>query len=178
VPAEFLHEREGQRGAAALGAAGHRRAGRKAHLHELVRPIDRERAQPHEVEELEDRGVGADAERERHDGDRGHRLVPPQHAPRVPEVLPQRVEPAEGVHPVDLLAHARGVAQLAMRGRAGGVRRQAARQVRVGFDLEVGLDLAGGILVATRALEVAAPTMERETGRHRRSPPVLTRLPA
>ena len=45
----------------------------QAHLDELVRRAHRQRAQAERVQQLEDRGVGADAERQRHD--RGERRI-------------------------------------------------------------------------------------------------------
>ena len=46
------------------------------HLHEFVRRCHRQRTEAHGVEQLEDRGVGADAEGERKNGGGGkHRLL-------------------------------------------------------------------------------------------------------
>ena len=54
----------------------------------------RQRAQPHRVEQLKDRGVGADAERERKDRGHGKALVAPQQRDRESQVLPERVDRA------------------------------------------------------------------------------------
>ena len=53
---------------------------------------ERQRPQQHRVDDAEDRGVGADAEREREDGGRGEAGILAQHAHGVDEVLAQRVE--------------------------------------------------------------------------------------
>jgi hypothetical protein len=50
-----------------------------------------ERPQQHSVDDTEDRAVGADAERERADRDRGEARVPAQRAERVDEILLERI---------------------------------------------------------------------------------------
>ena len=80
---------------------------------ELPRPRDRQRSQPHRVDDLEDRGRGADAEREREDGNDGETGAPAQQACGVAEILSEAGEPDASVHvPGDLL-HDHDVAELA-----------------------------------------------------------------
>ena len=69
--------------------------------------------QPHGVDDLEDRGRGADAEREREDGNHGETGAPAQQACGVAEILSEAGEPDASVHvPGDLL-HDHDVAELA-----------------------------------------------------------------
>ena len=80
---------------------------------ELPRPRDRQRSQPHRVDDLEDRGGGADAEREREDGNHGETGAPAQQACGVAEILSEAGEPDASVHvPGDLL-HDHDLAELA-----------------------------------------------------------------
>ena len=107
------------------------------------RLLDRQRPQAHGVEQLKDRGVRADAERQREDRDDGERRVAPKQAARRSVRSRQSaVEEVDGVHVVDLLADAGGVAELATRGVARVAGRHAARDVVVGFDGEVRVELA------------------------------------
>ena len=65
-----------------------------ADFDQLLGTLDRQRAQADRVDELEDRGVGAGAERQRQDRDDGERRVAAQQARAVAEVLPERLEEA------------------------------------------------------------------------------------
>jgi hypothetical protein len=56
---------------------------------EALRVFDGEGAQPHGVEELEDRGVGTYAERQGENGDDGETWVETQQTEGMPDVLPQ-----------------------------------------------------------------------------------------
>ena len=80
---------------------------------EFPRPRDRQRSQPHGVDDLEDRGRGADAEREREDGNDREPGAAAQQACGVAEILSEAAEPDATVHvPGDLL-HDHDVAELA-----------------------------------------------------------------
>ena len=81
-------------------------------------------------------------------GGHGKALVAHQQPHRESKVLPERVDGADRVHPVDLLAHPGGVAELPDRGVVRRLRRHAARDVVVGFDGDVGRDLARRIVVS------------------------------
>src|SRR5262249_12381878 len=70
-------------------------------LDEILRTLDRQRPEPDGVDELEDRGVRASAERERQDRDAGERPVLEQEPRAVPQVLAERFEEAERAHVLD-----------------------------------------------------------------------------
>ena len=61
-------------------------------LHEPVRLVQRQRLEQDAVDDGEDGGVGADAERQREGGDQGERFLCREHSPCVPEVLQQHLE--------------------------------------------------------------------------------------
>ncbi len=153
-------------GSAPLGQAD-------ANLHEAVGILHRERAQPHGVHRLEDRGVGADAQREREERHEGEAGVEAQQPRAVAQVLPHGFEGGERVHAIDLFAHERDVAELAVRGGARVGRRHAARDVGVGLDLEVGLQLAGPLVVPPGAAQESGPTHD---GTSERQPAVGRRM--
>ena len=59
---------------------------RAVEQHELLGIPDRQRAQEHFVDEREDRRIGADAERDRQEGDHREQRRTAEPAPRVPAV--------------------------------------------------------------------------------------------
>ena len=61
-----------------------------------IRVAPRQRSQQDGVDDAEDRGVRADAERERQHGDGGERGIPRKRADAEPEILCERVEPGGG----------------------------------------------------------------------------------
>ena len=82
-----------------------------------------ERTQQHAADDAEDRGVGADAERERHHDGGGETLRAPERAQRDAHVPPEgrgRVEPAAEPDAPHRLADRRDVAEFPQRGQAGG----------------------------------------------------------
>src|SRR5262249_40992394 len=81
--------------------------------------------------------------------------VAPEDARAVAEILPDRFEPAERVHRVDLFADTSGVAEFSMGGGGGVLPRHAARKVVVGFLREVRVELARALLVPVAATEKA-----------------------
>src|SRR4029434_5723477 len=99
------------------------------------------------VEQLEDRGVGADAERERQDGDDREAGGQAQQPQAVPQIAPYAVDKADGIHLIDLLSDQRRIPQLALRRRARGGRRHAARDVLVGLHHQMRLELASALVV-------------------------------
>jgi hypothetical protein len=66
-----------------------------ADARELLRIRDRQRAQTDDIEEMKDRGVGADAERERQDGDECEDRAFPQRSHCVSEIDSHGVDPPE-----------------------------------------------------------------------------------
>jgi len=124
---------------------------------ELLGMRHRQRAQAYRVEQLEDRRVRPDAEREREDGDDGKSWIEPQQSQAVSQVLPDRLEEAEGVHAVDLLADLRDVAQLAARRVARLGAAHPARDVLVGLDRQMRVELARPLVVPRAAIEKTSP---------------------
>src|SRR4051794_19644277 len=103
--------------------------------------------QPDCVEQLKDRAVGADAEREGGDGDGGEAGIAEHEANAVAQILPCGIDKSEGVHFVDLFLDGGGVAESAVRGETGLVRRHAAREVIGNLMLEIGLELGSELAV-------------------------------
>ncbi len=136
---------------------------RDAHFGELLRVLDRQRPEPHRIQELEDRRVGADAERQRQNRDERERGIQTQQAQAMAHVLHDCFERGDGVHAIDLLADARRVAELAPRGEPRLVGRHAAGDVVVGFNGEMRLELTGALIVPAAAAEEAADRHGRIT---------------
>ena len=158
VGPEPLPLRVGQLGISGDDIAGAWLGAGRPHLHELARVPHRERPQAHDVEQLEDRGVGADSQHERQQGHRREGAVVSQPSRRVAEVLPDGLDKGERVHLVDLFANPERVSQPALRGPPGLVGRHAARDELVGLDLEVRLELPRPFGVPSAAAEEARPS--------------------
>jgi hypothetical protein len=62
-------------------------AGREPDLGKLIGPMDRERPQPHGIEQLKDGGVGADAQGQRQNSRHREARIPPQGAKPIAHVL-------------------------------------------------------------------------------------------
>src|SRR5262249_30003088 len=101
----------------------------------------------------EERGVRADAERERKNGGRGKPRIQAKQALSVTQVLPKRFEKAQAVHAIDLLANDGDVAKFAARGVAGVGKGHAARDVLFGLDFDVRIDFAAALGVPPVAAE-------------------------
>jgi hypothetical protein len=121
----------------------------------LLRAVDRQRAQPHGVHELEDGRVGARAEREGEDGDGREGRIAAQQPRAVAQVLPEGFEEADRVHRVDLFADEGGVSEPAVGGGAGDVGAHPAGKVVVDFLREVRRQLARALVVPVAAAEEA-----------------------
>src|SRR5262249_24089731 len=106
-------------------------------------------------EQLKDRGIGADAERERQYRDGCESGIEPQQPRAVPHVAPRAVEKADRVHLIDLLANLGRVAELPPRRGARRFRRHAARDVLVDADRERRVELACALVVPACAAEKA-----------------------
>ena len=154
---ELRPHRIGELRPPAVEAAGAAGRFRDLDLGEFARGRDREWPQSHRLEQLEDRGVRADAEGERQQRRGRERLLSGEDADGVADVLPQAVSRTDRVHGVDLFPNAGRVAELPDGGVARVLRRHAARHVVVGFDRQVPLDLAGTVGVAPRSVEKAQP---------------------
>jgi hypothetical protein len=134
------------RPAPAEGPAGSAPIG-DPHLDEPLRLDDRQLAESHRVDQLKDRRVGADAQRQRENRDRRERRVQPQQAGTVLEVLDDGFDEPECVHTIDVLADERRVPELPECHSPRIRRREAAGDVVVGFDLDVGPELAAPFIV-------------------------------
>ncbi len=75
-----------------------------AQLRQLLRILDGQAAQPHRIEQLEDGGVGADAERQREDRHRGEGAALRESAHCVARIAKEAVETDGRVLGVDSLA--------------------------------------------------------------------------
>ena len=118
-------------------------------------------AQEHAADDTEDRGIGADAERERHH-DRGSQALGaaerPQPDPHILPECPGHIEPAVVPHAPHRLPHVRDVAELPQRGQAGGPGilatldpfLDAEGQMATDFLVEVTLVRPHGLLLARR----------------------------
>ena len=107
----------------------------------------RERVEEDVAQRAVDHRHAADAERQRQHGGDGEAGAASQHTRGVPDVLPKPLEQRDGVHGVDLFANAPGVPELPPGRGARLVGRHAARDVVVGLQVEVRLELTGSLVV-------------------------------
>ena len=70
---------------------------RDANFDQLLRVFHRQRAKAHRIEQLEDRRVRANAERQRQDRDDGESGTEAKEARAIPEIAPRAVEQGECV---------------------------------------------------------------------------------
>ena len=140
----------------------------ETYLGELGRVGHGQRAQPDRVDDLEDGGVRADAERERQDGDRRESRIPAEEPQAVAQVLRQPLEPHASPHLARDLLDRGDVADLAPRGGLGLRARLAAVQAIADRHLEVRADFLAELVVS-----VAPP----EPGRHASLRFPLLRIP-
>ena len=117
----------------------------------------RERVEEDVAQRAVDHRHAADAERQRQHGGDGEAGAASQHTRGVPDVLPEPLEQRDGVHGVDLFANPPGVPELAPGCGARLVGRHAARDVVVGLEVEVRLELTGPLVVPPGPPEEAPP---------------------
>src|SRR6185369_16526419 len=103
---------------AAIAAGPERLAGVPLEQHEAVRLLDRQPSEQHRVDDAEQRRVGADAERERDDGDGGEARRLAHHAQAVAHVLRELLDEADAARVARLLLELLDAAEAAQRGRA------------------------------------------------------------
>jgi hypothetical protein len=130
-------------------------------------PLDGQGSHPDRVHQLEDRGVGAGAEREREDGDDREGRVLQQDAHAIPKVLPCAVDEPERIHVVDVLTDVGPVAEPQMGLSPRFVCRHAAGDVVVDLVGQVVLQLPGAFLVPARTAEEAGPGHDASTAPRR-----------
>ena len=147
-----------QFGIAAEEVAGPAAGPADAHLDQFFGVGYRQHTQADGIDDLEDGGVRADAECERQDGDGREPRCPPQEPEPEAHVTPERVQAADGVHPVDTLADLEHVAQLALRGPTGFVWRHPPGDVLVGLDLQVCVEFASPFNVPLLPPEKTSPS--------------------
>ena len=166
--ANLFPDRIGQRGIPAVEVAAHAGGIDETYLGEFGRVGHGQRAQPDRVDDLEDGGVRADAERERQDGDRREPRIPAEEPQAVAQVLRQPLEPQASPHLARDLLDRGDVADLAPRGGLGLRARLAAVHAIADRHLEVRADFLAELVVS-----VAPP----EPGRHASLRFPLLRIP-
>ncbi len=108
-----------------------------ADQNELARARIRQRPKQHAVDDAEDRGVGADAERQREHGDDREAGRARQSANRVARVLRELVQPLAAPHVARDFANGRDIAEVAARVATRVARRLAARDAVLHIHLEM-----------------------------------------
>lgn len=136
--------------------------------HELVGTLDRQWPQQHRVDQAEDGGVGAGAERQRDDGHGGKAALPAEHAQGVSQILERRLDERQAAAiPIDLFDLI-DAAEGAQRRVPGVVSGHPSAPVLVDLHLEVAADLVVEIPLEPAAREQGAQAMGVDTeGRHR-----------
>lgn len=124
-----------------------------ANLRQFMRIRDPQVAQHQDVYEAEDRGVGADRQRERQGGHRGEPRRPAHRPERVPDIPNQILDPVHTPHVPALLLNQRNVAKLPERGVASVGRRQSGSAVEFDLPFEVIAQLGVELLRDTMAAE-------------------------
>src|SRR5204862_4985001 len=105
------------------------------------------------IQQLEDRRVRANAERQRQDRDDGESGTETKKARTILEIAPRAVEQRKRIHVIDVLADQGDVAEFAPCGVACVTRRHAARDVVADFTREVRVQLARALVVPACAAE-------------------------
>ena len=113
----------------------------------------RQGASEHSIRDAERRARCADTDRQEHGGQRRRKGTPAELPPAIAHVEAERLEGTEGVHLVDRLANPRRVAQLAARRVARVAGRHPSRDVLVGLDRQIRVELAGALVVPPAASE-------------------------
>src|SRR6202047_4591016 len=101
--ADLLPLRVGNIGVAAMDAAGIPGAVKDAHVGELLGVRDRQRSQAERIDQLEDGGVCASAQRERKHGNGGEKRRFAQHAQAEAQVLREILQPSDAANIATLL---------------------------------------------------------------------------
>ena len=118
--------------------------------YQLVRGAVGQWPQQYRADDAVHRGTGADADRQRGDGDRRVRRVLSQRADAVPEVLQRRVDERQAAALAVRLLNLHRSSKPQDRLAAGLLRCQSATGVVLGQHVEMGFDLAAEVLVQTR----------------------------
>ncbi len=119
----------------------------------MLRVGDRDGAKHHRVDEREDGGIGADAERDRDDDDGGEDGRFANAAQGEAQILREMIEPRGDPNSARVFHHPGNVAEFAHGGVAGFFGRHSAGDVVLGFDVDVILDV--GFETGEHALAIA-----------------------
>ena len=133
----------------------------EAIVDEAIRVAIRQRAEEHGVHDAEDRGVGADAEREGEHRDGGEALVATHVAQAVPDVADQTLERGHPALVALGLLHGLDGAEAPERVSAGVVRREAGRHGVAFGQLEVGPHVLVELAIQPIALEQRQQSLPR-----------------
>ena len=126
---------------------------RRPQIDKAIGQTERQRLQQHAVDDAEHRRRRADAERDGHDRDGGE-AGRARHQPHaIAEVLPRGGEPGDASRVARFVHQQGGRSEFALRGRAGGVRRQAARNVLVDEVLKMRGHFVRELAINRRAAE-------------------------
>ena len=178
VAGDQLPERKRDPGVDAFVAAeGLRAVG--AHFRELLRIGDRQSPQPDGVDQLEDGGVGPDAQRERQNRHRRENRTAPQEAPSIPQIANRVLDAADPT----LIAAAVLVQLDAAHGAAGRATRlrrgHAAFEVEISLSFEVVLQFVIELALDRVPLQQRSQPMREHVApaveTHRASPEALSR---
>ena len=120
---------------------------------QLVWSLDGQGAQHHRVDDAEDGGVGADAEREDDDRHRRERRRTPQGTSGIADVPPEVLDAGFPTGVACLFFHGIQTSDLEPRGPDRGVRRQTAPDLCVDGSIEVGTELLVELSIGTTAPE-------------------------
>ena len=124
---------------------------RNANLDELFGVWNRQAAQPYGIEQLKQRRVGADAQRQRQDRDQRESRISHEQACAVAKVLDPAVEPHPPPHLSRGFLDQRDVAKLAPRRVGGGIRRLPALDAVTYGLFQMLPDLVVEVAVAARS---------------------------
>jgi hypothetical protein len=125
---------------------------RHAHDSELAGSLDWKDSKTDGVDQLHDRGVCPDPERQRDQGNRRESRAAPEQPSAVPKILNHVVDDADAARIPAFLLRLLDAAEPAQRRAARLIRRHAAGDIRLGLPGEVILDL-----VVEIAVDAAAP---------------------
>ena len=123
------------------------------HHDDLVRIGVGQRLQQHRIHHAEDCGVRADAEGERHDGDRGEPQISAHHPERISRVLCDVGQQRAGTDTARALFHGIDAADFDERGTPRRLGRLACGDFLVGQQVDVPVDVRAKVIIAPAAAQ-------------------------